>query len=110
MIIITITELLSTESLLSLGVPVGVSVAASSVLMFSLGALTASLVCLLCNLRRSKKANITSSPANTTARTRSPDPVYEAPDDVVDQIEMKENAIYTNMGQRYGGPPSSSRH
>ena len=70
---------------------------------------TSSHTCLLCNLRRSKKANITSSPANTTARTRSPDPVYEAPDDVVDQIEMKENAIYTNMGQRYGGPPSSSR-
>ena len=111
MIITTITELLSTGSSLSLGVPVGVSVAASSIVMFSLGALTASLVCLLCNLRRSRKANITiTGPANTTARTHSPDPVYEAPDDVVDQIEMKENAIYTNMGQRYGGPPSSSRH
>ena len=72
MIIITITEeILSTESSLSLGATIlGVSVAASSVVMFSLGALTASLVCWLCNPKRSKKA--TSSTADTTARADSP--------------------------------------
>ena len=48
----------------------GVSVAASSVVMFSLGALTASLVCWLCNPKRSKRA--TSSTTNTTARAGSP--------------------------------------
>ena len=45
----------------------GVSVAASSVVMFSLGALTASLVCWLCNPKRSKKAT-----SSTTARAGSP--------------------------------------
>ena len=68
----------------------GVSVVTSSVVMFSLGALTASLVCWLCNPKRSKKDHITIT--NTTARIHSLDPVHETPDEI-------ENAIYTKMGQ-----------
>ena len=86
MIFITITEeLLSTVSSLSLGIVatiLGVSVAASSVVMFSLGALTASLVCWLCNPKRSKKATCRST-ANTPDRAGSKSPVEEISDSEV---------------------------
>ena len=103
MIITTITELLSTGSSLSLGVPVGVSVAASSIVMFSLGALTASLVCLLCNLRDQGK--LTSPLPALLIQLLEPTLLIQCMRHLMmwwTRSKWKENAIYTNMGQRCG--------